>query len=139
MNIEICGDGKYFVILSKEDLVNYQVNFAAMRLGEPHTKHMITDLIRIIENMGMKRHCEQVSVECAATGDLGCALLITLQGAARFRFDTCDDLLDAIRAGLGAALKDGLTPDGGGYIFTPGEELSHRYLGLLLEFAERVI
>ena len=109
-----------------------------MRLSEPHTKHMITDVMRIINGMGINRSGERALVECAATGDLGCALLITLKGAPRFRFGTCDDLLDAIRAGLGAALKDSLSPDGGGYIFTPGAQLSSGELGLLLEFAERV-
>ena len=51
MNIEICAPGRYLVLLSREDLSNYNVNFNDMTLSEPSTKLMITDLIGKVQRL----------------------------------------------------------------------------------------
>lgn len=130
MTIEGCGEGKFLITLSREDLRRYDVDFAAMRLSEPHTKQMVSDLMRRIgQASGM-----QAIVECAQTRDMGCIFLITLRGTKHYIFESADDVISAANAGLGDVLGDGLMNRDGIYYFTPLRELSQREKDLLGEF-----
>ncbi|MCL2486017.1 MAG: hypothetical protein FWE86_00265 [Oscillospiraceae bacterium] len=130
MTIEARGKGKFLVMLSREDLRHYDVNFAAMRLSEPHTKQMIYDLVgKLGRDPG-----GQVSVECAQTGDRGCVMLITLAGEKRYAFESADDVISAARAGLEPLLRDGLTREKGSWYFAPRRELTPYEKTLLTEF-----
>jgi len=130
------ANDRVLVTMEAAELDGYGVTFSAMSLHDPSTQAMLRDLLSMVTRMGLREEGEQVQVDCARTGEGGCALLISRVHGEEYSFSTSDDVIAAYLAG---GLSCGrIRQRGENWTFSPCQPADERQKRILSEFCEHI-
>ncbi len=134
MTLERLGKNSIIATLTADDMTSCCIDYSTMSLSDSATHALLCDLLALMEDMGLRRTGDRVTVECSACPDGGCRMFFTVQSAEQCRFESADDVIAAADAGAMPLLPYTLVPDGNGIILIPLVGLSPCEKLLLSEF-----
>ena len=103
MIIEYLGGGdtdRVLVTMDAAELDGCGVSFGHMSLTDKPTRALLHRLLSMFTRMGLRGEGEQVRVDCAPSGEGGCALLISRVTGTKYVFASADDIISAYAAGV---------------------------------------
>lgn len=124
--------------LTAAELLGYHISPEKMELDDHATRVMVSDILTLIEHMGLRRFGDRVTVECHPCPEGGCGMLFTVEPALKWLFESADDILFALRAGVLPRQPCSLTPEGEGYLLTTKYQLLPEESAALSEFCQPV-
>ena len=109
---------KVLVTMDAAELDGCGVSFGHMSLTDRPTRALLHRLLSMVTRMGLRAEGEQVRVDCAPSGEGGCALLISRVTGMEYVFASGDDIISAYTAGV---LPEGTVRRSGGRWLLTGE------------------
>ena len=134
MTLEPIGRNSIRATLTADEMSGYHIDFGSMSVSDNATRTLLSDMLSVIEHMGLRHFGDRVTVECRQHSDGGCDMLFTVSPPTRWLFESCDDLFFAIRCKALPKQSCAIVRQGNGWLLTPKYELSSQESALLSEF-----